>query len=255
LTIRGVVLGLLLSTAELALAQPSSAADVWLQSSETFVLADIASPDARQITAWVIETNDNHGLPFVIIDKINAQALAFDGQGVLVGAAPVLLGLAHGDESPPGIGERALRDIPPHDRITPAGRFTATFGENLAGSDILWVDYDTAISLHRVITGTAADRRLSRLATPTADDNRISYGCINVPIAFYEEIVRPLFSPTAGIVYILPETRSLEEVFPTPPADEIAGRFTRENQPETFSLTSSPAGDPLTRGHQASAYP
>jgi hypothetical protein len=38
-------------------------------------------------------------------------------------------------------------------------------------------------------------------------DNRISYGCIKVPVEFYESVVRPLFD-SSGIVYILPETRS-----------------------------------------------
>ena len=54
---------------------------------------------------------------------------------------------------------------------------------------------------------------IERLATPTAEDNRISYGCINVPAAFYDNFVKPLFLPRNGIVYMLPDTKPLAAVF------------------------------------------
>lgn len=176
-----------------------------------------ASSDARQITAWVVETGDNQGLPFLIVDKVHAQVLAFDREGRLLGVAPVLLGLAPGDVSPPGIGDRPLSAIPPEDRVTPAGRFLASKGENLGGGGILWIDYETALSLHPVVTTRAADRRLQRLASATTTDNRISYGCINVPARFYADVVQPTFNGTMGVVYILPERLSLAEVFFSPP--------------------------------------
>jgi hypothetical protein len=167
--------------------------------------AERASPDASHVADWVVASRDNHGLPFVIVDKRAARAFVFRSDGQLRGAAPVLLGLARGDDTIPGIGTR------PEERTTPAGRFVATLGRNLK-TDILWIDYDSALSLHRVITGTR-DQRLERLATPTVADNRISYGCINVPAQFFDEVVSPAFNGTKGIVYILPEIRSLSEVF------------------------------------------
>jgi hypothetical protein len=75
------------------------------------------------------------------------------------------------------------------------------------------VDYANAISLHRVITTKPKERRLQRLATPTPADNRISYGCINVPAKFYDTVVQPAFTGASGVVYILPEVRSLSAVF------------------------------------------
>ena len=185
-----------------------------------------ASPAAREVTTWVLETADNQGLPFLVVDKINARVFAFDRQGQLLGASPALLGLAPGDISPPGIGERPLADITPEERITPAGRFLASMGENLGGKNILWIDYDSALSLHPVVTTRAADRRLQRLATAAADDNRISYGCVNVPVKFYDEIVQPAFEGTTGVVYILPEHRSLGEVFfpASGPGASVPGR-------------------------------
>lgn len=172
-----------------------------------------ASSAATEMAARVRETADNQGLPFLVIDKVNAQVLAFDREGRLLGVAPALLGLARGDVSPPGIGARPLSAIAPGERTTPAGRFLASMGENLGGKSILWIDYDAALSLHPVITTRAADRRLQRLATATAEDNRISYGCVNVPVNFYHEVVAPAFDGTTGVVYILPEVQSLAEVF------------------------------------------
>lgn len=173
-----------------------------------------ASPAVQQLKSWVLQTGDNQGLPFVLVDKVNAQVFAFNRDGLLLGATPVLLGLARGDIAPPGIGDRPLSAIGPEDRITPSGRFVASTGENLSGKSVLWIDYAGALSLHPVVTGRPADRRLQRLTSPTSDDNRISYGCINVPAAFFEGIIAPTFKGTAGIVYILPEATPIAEVFP-----------------------------------------
>ena len=172
---------------------------------------------AGEVTAWIRETADNQGLPFLIVDKVNAQVLVFDPEGRVLGTAPALLGLARGDVSPPGIGDRPLSAIGPADRITPAGRFVASMGENLGGKGILWIDYAAALSLHAVITTRPADRRLERLATATPQDNRISFGCVNVPVKFYDEVVQPAFNGTVGIVYILPESGPLADVFFTAP--------------------------------------
>lgn len=174
---------------------------------------EIASADAVQVADWVLNSGNNRHLSFVIIDKKNAKAFVFHPDGQLRGAAAVLLGEAIGDDSVPGIGERALSTILPEERTTPAGRFVARLDRNLQGKDILWVDYGAAISLHRVVTGNPKERRGKRLATPSSLDNRISYGCINVPVVFFNNVVTPAFKNTKGIVYILPETRPLLHVF------------------------------------------
>ena len=177
-----------------------------------------ASDGARQVAVWALAEGDNQGLPFVIVDKVGGKVFVMDPSGKLLGAAPALFGLAIGDDSPPGIGDRKLSTITPGERITPAGRFVAGLGPNLGTGEVLWVDYGAAISLHAVITTKPAERRLVRLATPSPADNRISYGCINVPAAFFTTVVRPAFKDTAGIVYIVPETRSVESVFQVPQA-------------------------------------
>ena len=178
--------------------------------------AEAASQDVRDVADWALSSRDAAGMPFLIIDKRAARVFVFDGAGQLRGAAAALLGLSRSDDTIPGIGQRRLATITPAERTTPAGRFEASLGHDLE-QDILWIDYEAALSLHRVVKGTPKDRRAQRLASPTPLDNRISYGCVNVPAAFYDQIVVPAFTGTLGIVYILPETRAVREVFAIPP--------------------------------------
>lgn len=162
---------------------------------------------------WVAHTHDNGDAEFMIVDKRNAKVYVFDAAARLRGASPVLLGAAKGDDSVPGIGSRPLSEVRPEERTTPAGRFVAERGRNLKGEDIVWVDYDAAVSMHRVRATKPSERRLERLATPTIDDNRISYGCINVPVSFYEAYVSPTVANKRVIVYVLPEVKPVQQVF------------------------------------------
>jgi hypothetical protein len=65
-----------------------------------------------------------------------------------------------------------------------------------------------------VINTDPAERRLERIVSDTPAEHRISYGCINVPAKFFDSVVDPLFKDTKGIVYILPEVKSMSTVFP-----------------------------------------
>ncbi len=162
---------------------------------------------AKDMADWVVRSRDNQNLPFAIIDKVKAMVYVYDEDGELQGSAPVLLGLAKGDYSPPGLGNKPLSQIPPSQRITPAGRFVAQMGHNHKGKEILWVDYKESLSLHPVVKGTPRDRRAQRLASPTPRDNRISFGCINVPKKFFKDVVHNQFSGKPAVVYIMPETK------------------------------------------------
>jgi hypothetical protein len=171
------------------------------------------SREARDTANWVVDSGDNLGMPFLIIDKKQARVLVFNATGQLGGSASVLLGLAIGDDSVPGIGQQKLSSIRPQERTTPAGRFVASLARNLKGEEILWVDYKNAIAMHPVVTSNPKERRTERLASSSIQDKRISYGCINVPADFYRSVISPAFSATSGIVYVLPETRSNASVF------------------------------------------
>jgi len=171
------------------------------------------SSQARATAHWIVDSGDNLGMPFMLVDKQRAQVLMFDANGQLSGASSALLGLAVGDDTVPGIGERPLSSIRPEERTTPAGRFVASLGRNIKGKEILWVDYHSALSLHPVVTSNSKERRAERLASPHTHDKRISYGCINVPQEFFTRVVGETFKNTSGVVYVLPETRPSHAVF------------------------------------------
>lgn len=178
----------------------------------------VVSSQAQQLAEWIVVTDDHAGAPFIIVDKKRASVLVFEPDGRLRARSAALLGLALGDISVPGIGMRPMAQILPAERTTPAGRFVAERGRNTHGEDVVWVDYDAAVSLHRVRTGNPVERRAERLASPTIDDNRISYGCINVPVVFFENFIQPIFKQGKAMVYVLPDVKPVDEVFGKPQA-------------------------------------
>ncbi len=226
--VAGVLAGTLIALAAVMSVQTAmrggsagSAYDAVLASPEPTVkqarFADVRGEDVsnelRFIADWVADSDDAGGGPFVIIDKKGAKVYVFDRHANLSGVSPVLLGIAAGDDTVPGVGLRPLSQIQPEERTTPAGRFVGERGHNARGEDVVWVDYDAAVSMHRVLTTSPVQRRLERLASPSTDDNRISYGCINVPIAFYEQFIRPTFAEERAIIYVLPDQKPLNQVF------------------------------------------
>jgi len=174
------------------------------------------SAAATRVAEWIAASGDNGALPYIVIDKNNAALFLFDAKGEPLGTAPVLIGVAVGDEATPGIGSKNLAEIGPAEKTTPAGRFLAKYGLAAGRQKVLWVDYATSVALHPIPTGyNPKERRRQRMLSPTSDDNRITFGCINVPSAFYSQNVQPLFRKKGGYVYILPDTKPLEAVFPS----------------------------------------
>lgn len=169
---------------------------------------------AQRVLSWVSETGDNAGLPFVVIDKPNATILAFDASGKPVGYGPVLIGRALGDDATPGVGSKSLAEIGPAEKTTPAGRFLAKFGLAAGHNKVLWVDYATSVAMHTIPTGNPKENRAKRMLSPTVEDNRITFGCINVPKSLYNGKIAPMFGKKGGYVYILPDTKPLEDAFP-----------------------------------------
>ncbi|MGK6356764.1 hypothetical protein ACMGDH_16240 [Sphingomonas sp. DT-207] len=173
------------------------------------------SAAAMRVADWIGASGDNGSLPYIIVDKTTASLLLFSAKGKPLGQVPVLIGVAAGDDATPGIGSKNLAEIGPAEKTTPAGRFLAKYGLAAGNEKVLWVDYATSVALHPIPKGASKkERRRERMLSPTSDDNRITFGCINVPRAFYGKSVRPLFQKKGGYVYVLPDTKPIEEVFP-----------------------------------------
>lgn len=215
--------GLLLGAAVLALLLPPTGGVIHPKSqlaapaASEFRLADFGSvvptEDVRHLANWTVHARDHQNRSFIIIDKKDARVYVFDPRGRLQATTPVLLGSAIGDDTVPGIGDKPISQVLPEERTTPAGRFVAEMGMNMRGEDVVWVDYDSAVSMHRVLTTNPAERRLERLASPGVEDNRISYGCVNVPRDFYETVLSRTVRNGGAFIYVLPETRTSQQVF------------------------------------------
>lgn len=171
-----------------------------------------ASAEVLDTVQWIAASKDNAGLPFIVVDKTNARVYAFTPFAQLKATAPILLGVGVGDKVlvPP---DAPMSAIPPYKRITPAGRYVSRLAMERPGKQILVIDAHNLISMHIVAKGTPAQRRAERLASIAVDDNRVSFGCINVPAAFFTDIVSPDFNPAKGVVYILPEKTTAAQLF------------------------------------------
>jgi hypothetical protein len=178
-------------------------------------LAPTISADTARMADWIASSRDNHSLPYAVIDKKAASLVLFDRHGKVIGAAPVLIGIALGDDATPGVGKKSLAQLGPAEKTTPAGRFLAKYGWAAGRQRVLWVDYADSVGLHPIPKDAAkSEHRRERMLSPTSDDNRTTFGCINVPASFYAKRVRPLFQRKGGYVYVTPDTKPIETVFP-----------------------------------------
>jgi hypothetical protein len=211
--LRSVLLALAVALASFGVAEAEDADAQAVSAADQLPPGQDVSDTAVELAGWVVATRDSQGYPFAIIDKRAAQILVFGADGRLRGAAPGLFGSAVGDHTAPGIAGLALREIPGRDRTTPAGRFVGGFGPSIDAGRVLWVDYESAVSIHPTATGVPSERRAERLASPSPNDNRVTHGCINVAPEFYESVIRPTFE-RGGVFYILPDRAPLAETFP-----------------------------------------
>jgi hypothetical protein len=171
------------------------------------------SAEAVSLVDWVLQSADARGKPFAIVDKRAARLYVFHADGSLAGHTPALLGSTPGDHTVPGVGERAQNGtIRPDERTTPAGRFEAEAGENIKGEHVVWVDYASAFAIHRLRPGFAYGARASRLAAAKAPSMRVSWGCVVVPVQFYQQVVQRVLGGRS-VVYVMPETAPLQKVF------------------------------------------
>jgi hypothetical protein len=208
-----VQMALLVGAALAPLLSAAAPAAVEVMDDRDFGLArEFASDDAQYALQWIVGQGDNQGLPFVIVDKKGARVFVFAANGRLRGASAALLGLTPGDHSVPGIEQRSVASLRMDERTTPAGRFVSEPGHNLQGEAIVWIDYAAKLAIHRLRPADPKERRAERLVSATPDDNRISVGCVVVPVDFYDAVVAPVLGKSYGVVYVLPETQPVQQV-------------------------------------------
>ena len=146
------------------------------------------SADVRLLGQWVVNSAVNGNRTFAIVDKKVARVFVFAPDGKLRGASAVLLGHAPGDDSVTGIGNRPIAEVRPEERTTPAGRFEAEPGRNALGEQVVWVDYDAAVSMHATGAG---------LACATSQSAEIPWPAAIADVSIWPGLARH-FSPKRG---------------------------------------------------------
>lgn len=171
------------------------------------------SADTQFALEWVLQHADHQRKPFAIVDKRAASILVFESDGRLRGSSAVLLGRGSADASVADIATGQLNKLAPHEQTTPSGRFASEPGRNLQGEDIVWVDYEAKVAVHRLRADAGHARRALALASGGITDKRLSLGCIVMPVRFYEEVVRPALGGVHGVVHVLPEQQPARRLF------------------------------------------
>lgn len=160
------------------------------------------SSTASAVRAWVQETKDNHGQKYIIADKVSGEMHIMDSRGNVLATMPALYGTQKGDAAVPGQTPAGIFTLQQrYDVASSFGGDVQQFAEHSDGS--IW-------AIHRVLTSNPKQMRQARLNSPTAEDNRVSLGCINVPADMYNKYLKNGFK---GKLYVIPEQRPLGEVF------------------------------------------
>ena len=162
--------------------------------------ANAATPTETTVVQNIVEQNDNQGKQFIVADKQAGTLTMYTAQGQQITSTPALFGKTEGDSV--------------SSKNTPSGRFETkqvnVRTEGYGGSAQVLTQNGqnlqlggSSYAIHRVYTKYASENRQGRLDTPTASDNRISRGCINVPVDFYDTYLN---SDQDTVVYVMPET-------------------------------------------------
>jgi len=164
------------------------------------------SPLAQDVYSAMAPVAMKSGKWFMVADKPNGMMHIFKEDGSHALSDPTLYGKDKGDVM------EAVSSLKGGAKITPAGKFTLqSKPSEYAGKQMLVLveskDSTGYIAIHAADTSDVSENRLGRLDTPTAEDNRVSYGCINTKHdTFVDKIVPNIGSLDGGLIFVLPET-------------------------------------------------
>ena len=180
------------------------------------------SPTAQAVYEAMAPVAMKSGKWFMVADKPNGMLHIFKEDGSHALSDPTLYGKDTGDVM------EAVSSLKGGAKVTPAGTFTlkARPSTYAGGQELILVeskDYTGYIAIHAADTSDASENRLGRLDTPTATDNRVSYGCINTKHdTFINEIAPNIANLDGGMVFVLPDAQ-----------DQTAQMFAAETRTET----------------------
>jgi hypothetical protein len=180
------------------------------------------SPTAQTVYEAMAPVAMKSGKWFMVADKPNGMLHIFKEDGSHALSDPTLYGKDTGDVM------EAVSSLEGGAKVTPAGKFTlkARPSTYAGGQELILVeskDYTGYIAIHAADTSTLSENRLGRLDTPTAADNRVSYGCINTKHdTFINEIAPNIANLDGGMVFVVPDAQ-----------EQAAQMFAAETRTET----------------------
>ena len=95
--------------------------------------------------------------------------------------------------------------------------------------------------------GRSLPQRLHSLATDSADDKRLSLGCVVVPEEFFSTVVMPTLGQARATVYVLPEETPVQAMFREsvrplpPPVPAPAPESVAQKVPAETAVPAEPA--------------
>ena len=180
------------------------------------------SPTAQNVYEAMAPVAMKSGKWFMVADKPNGMLHIFKEDGSHALSDPTLYGKDTGDVM------EAVSSLEGGAKVTPAGKFTlkARPSTYAGGQELILVeskDYTGYIAIHAADTSTPSENRLGRLDTPTAADNRVSYGCINTKHdTFINDIAPNIANLDGGMVFVVPDAQ-----------EQAAQMFAAETRTET----------------------
>lgn len=164
---------------------------------------------AQSVYESMAPTAKASGKGFIIADKPNGMLHVFFADGSLLIQDAALYGKDIGDI------ESKLSSLQGGAKITPAGKFTlvATPDAEYAGGMRLDLKETSSAggvtAIHAAYLGDAKEKRLERLASTSAFDKRISYGCVNTTHAtFLKSILPNIEKLNGGMIFVLPDAQA-----------------------------------------------
>ena len=165
------------------------------------------SPLAQSVYEAMAPVAMKSGKWFMVADKPNGMLHIFKEDGSHALSDPTLYGKDKGDVL------ATVSSLEGGPKITPAGKFTlmSRSSEYAGGQELILVESKDStgyIAVHAADTSTPSEKRLQRLETPTTEDNRISYGCINTKHDTFINKIKPNLSQLdGGMIFVLPDAQ------------------------------------------------
>lgn len=150
---------------------------------------------ATLLSELVVDSNQ----PIIIGDKTSGKLFVYTPQTQKLISSPALYGQKLADVDP-----NANYDTGQHvDKVTPAGTFMGRKYISARLNEPVFafiLGKASMIAIHPVYLGLPQQRRVERLASLDPAEHRITNGCVNVPTAFYLNVLDKLRTNTTVIM-------------------------------------------------------